>query len=84
MQLSDTGFFGIAPPSSPFISWRTCFPRFRVEALEKFAVRTIYEVEAQTAQAAEQLCCSGKVAYENAAIEEGDEQSLETVSIEPL
>lgn len=59
-------------------------PRFRVEALEKFIVRTVYEVEAPTAQEAEQLCRSGRADYENAAIEEGDEQWLETVSIEPL
>ena len=56
--------------------------RYRVEALEKFVVRTVYHVEADDAQQAETLCKSGQVAYDKSSIEEGDEEWLETVSIE--
>jgi hypothetical protein len=57
-------------------------PRYRVEALEKFTVRTIYYVEAKSLKQAESLCKSGKVAYEDKTIEEGDEEWLETVAVE--
>ena len=57
-------------------------PRFRVEALEKFLVRTVYNVEAPTQDEAEKLCKAGKVAYEQKSIEEGDEEWIETLSIE--
>ena len=57
-------------------------PRFRVEALEKFVVRTIYHVEAKSRKQAESLCRAGKVAYDDKTIEEGDEEWLETVSVE--
>ncbi len=58
-------------------------PRFRVEALEKFVVRTVYVVEADTPEQAEQLCKSGETAYDQKTIEEGDEEWIETVSVEP-
>lgn len=58
-------------------------PTFRVEALEKFVVRTIYHVDARTPAQAEQMCRSGCVAYEEHRIEEGDEEWIETVAIEP-
>jgi hypothetical protein len=57
-------------------------PQYRVEALEKFIVRTVYVVEAHDAQAAEAKCKAGDVAYDQSSIEEGDEEWLETVSIE--
>ena len=57
-------------------------PRYRVEALEKFVVRTIYFVEAATPEQAEQLCKSGDTAYDQKSVEEGDEEWLETVSVE--
>ena len=57
-------------------------PRYCVEALEKFVVRTVYYVDAETPEKAEALCKSGNVAYEDKTIEEGDEEWLETVSIE--
>ena len=57
-------------------------PRYRVEALEKFVVRTVYDVEADTPEEAEQLCKNGHVAYDEKAVEEGDEDWLETVSVE--
>lgn len=57
-------------------------PRYRVEALEKFVVRTEYVVEAANAQQAEALCKSGEVAYDEKTTEEGDEEWLETVSVE--
>jgi hypothetical protein len=59
-------------------------PNFRVEALEKFVVRTIYYVEAKSAKEAEKLCKSGKVAYEDKTVEEGDEEWLETVSVKKV
>jgi hypothetical protein len=57
-------------------------PRYEVEALEKFIVRTFYHVEAANAEEAEALCKAGKVAYDDKTIEEGDEEWLETVSVE--
>ena len=57
-------------------------PKYRVEALEKFIVRTIYNVEAKSRKEAEALCKSGQVAYEDQTIEEGDEEWLKTVSVE--
>lgn len=56
-------------------------PQYEVEALEKFVVRTTYFVEAESPQQAEQLCKSGNVAYDTKAIEEGDEEWLETVPV---
>jgi len=57
-------------------------PKYRVEALEKFVVWTTYCVEAESPKQAEALCKSGQVAYDDKAIEEGDEEWLETVSVE--
>lgn len=56
--------------------------RFRVVALEKFIVRTVYHVNAKSKKQAEQLCHDGKVGYEEKTIEEGDEEWIETVSVE--
>jgi hypothetical protein len=55
---------------------------FRVDALEKFLVRTTYWVEAAHGEEAERLCRSGGVPYESHTIEEGDEEWIETLSIE--
>ena len=57
-------------------------PKYRVEALEKFVVRTVYHVEADNPDEAEALCKSGDVAYDEKTIEEGDEEWIETVSVE--
>lgn len=57
-------------------------PKYRVEALEKFIVRTIYYVESKSPKQAEKLCKAGKVAYDDKTIEEGNEEWLETVSVE--
>lgn len=57
--------------------------RFRVEALEKFVVRTVYHVEASDEADAERRCKSGDAAYDTKTIEEGDEEWLETISVEP-
>ena len=57
--------------------------RYRIEALEKFIVRTVYFVEADTPEQAEQFCKSGETGYDQKTIEEGDEEWLETVSVEP-
>lgn len=57
-------------------------PRYRVEALEKFVVRTVYHVDAVDHHEAESRCKAGDVAYDVSTIEEGDEEWLETVSVE--
>ena len=57
-------------------------PKYRVEALEKFVVRTIYHVEANSPEQAEKLCKQGDVAYDDKSIEEGDEEWIEMVSVE--
>jgi hypothetical protein len=57
-------------------------PKFRVEALEKFIVRTVYMAEAADPQQAEARCKAGEVAYDKSFIEEGDEEWLKTVSVE--
>jgi hypothetical protein len=56
-------------------------PRYRVEALEKFVVRTVYFVSARSPQQAERECQSGQVAYDEQTIEEGNEEWLETISV---
>ena len=55
---------------------------YRVEAFEKFIVRTVYFVEADSGKQAEERCKNGEIAYVSASIEEGDEQWIETVDIE--
>jgi Uma2 family endonuclease len=57
-------------------------PKYRVEALEKFVIRTVYYVDAKSRKQAEHLCRSGQVAYEDKTVEEGDEEWLETVAVE--
>ena len=57
-------------------------PTYRVEALEKFVVRTVYHVDADDAQQAERLCKAGEAAYDDKTIEEGDEEWIETLSVE--
>jgi hypothetical protein len=57
-------------------------PTYRIEALEKFVVRTVYVVKAADPQDAEAKCKAGEVAYDESSIEEGDEEWLETVSVE--
>jgi hypothetical protein len=57
---------------------------FRVEALERHIVRTIYRVEAKTPEEAEALCKSGQVAYDDKDVLEGEPEDewLTTVSVE--
>jgi hypothetical protein len=62
--------------------WKEAMPRFRVEALEKFIFRTFYHVEAADEEEAESLCKAGEVASDDKIIEEGDEEWIETVSVE--
>ena len=57
-------------------------PKYRVEALEKFVVRTVYHVEANSPDEAEALCKAGEAAYDQKSVEEGDEEWIETVSVE--
>jgi Uma2 family endonuclease len=56
--------------------------KYRVEALEKFVVRTVYLVEADNAKQAEEYAKEGYDPYEKVTIEEGDEEWIETVSVE--
>ncbi len=55
---------------------------YRIEALEKFVVRTVYNVDADDPCQAEQLCRDGKVAYDESTTEEGDEEWIKTISVE--
>ena len=56
--------------------------RYRVEALEKFLVRTTYFVDADNPDKAEQSCRDGKVPYESHRIAEGDDEWVETLAVE--
>ncbi len=56
--------------------------KYRVEALEKFVVRTVYHVDADDPDQAEALCKAGEIAYDDKTVEEGDEEWIETVSVE--
>ena len=57
-------------------------PQFCVTAVEKFLVKTIYFVTAANAQEAERLCQAGQASYEHVSIEEGDDEWVETLSVE--
>lgn len=57
-------------------------PRFKITALEKFIVKTEYEVEADDRETALSMCQAGEVGYDKAEIQEGDEEWLEHVEIE--
>ena len=57
--------------------------RYTVVAIERFRVRTKYrDVAADSPEQAEQLCRDGECAYDGKEILEGDEEWLETESIE--
>jgi hypothetical protein len=56
-------------------------PRYRLEALERFLVRTTYFVDADSPQEAEQRCRDGKVPYESHQIAEGNDKWIETLSV---
>ena len=57
-------------------------PRYCVEALEKFLVRTTYFVDADSPEEAEQSCHDGKVPYESHQIAEGEDEWIETFAVE--
>lgn len=57
-------------------------PKFRVEALERFLVWTVYrDVEASDAASAEQRCKAGEVPYDKFSNEEGDDQWVQTLEV---
>lgn len=57
--------------------------KFTVEALEKFLVKTTYrDVEASDKFEAVELCRQGFVSYDDKTIEEGDDEWVETLSVE--
>jgi hypothetical protein len=67
------------------MSWDAEEVKFRVEALEMFAVRTVYEnVMATDKEAAIKRCQNGVEAYDSHTIAEGNEAWLETVSVTPV
>ena len=53
---------------------------YRVEALEKFIVRTVYHVSSDSAGMAENDCKFGRVGYDESHIEEGNEEWVETIA----
>ena len=62
-------------------------PKYRVEALKRFIVRTVYYVEANSPEEAETLCKSGDVAYEQKEIigdDDPEDEWLETLSVEEV
>jgi hypothetical protein len=56
-------------------------PSYRVEALEKFLVRTVYHVDAVNEQEAVRKCKTGDVPYDEHEIEEGDDEWIDTLSV---
>lgn len=56
--------------------------QYRVEANEKFVVRTVYKVDAASEEDAEALCKSGNIAYDESEHLEYDSEWLETVSVD--
>jgi hypothetical protein len=59
-------------------------PLYSVVALEKFLVETTYEVEADSEREAILMIKAGEVAYDDKEIQEGDEEYIETISIEEI
>jgi hypothetical protein len=59
-------------------------PAYRIEALERFTVRTTYYVTAASEAQAEQLCSNGQVPYDGVSIEEDPGEWLTTLSVELL
>ncbi len=57
---------------------------YEVVALEKFVVRTTYQVEADTPSAAETLVRSGQVAYDRHEIEDEPGEFDRVVSIDEI
>ena len=67
------------------ILWDAEGSKFRVEALERFTVRTVYEnVVANDKDAAIKRCQNGEESYDSHRIEEGEESWLESVSVTPV
>jgi len=58
-------------------------PQFRVTALEKFLVQTVYIVTAECSEEAEALCKNGSESYQHLSVDEGDEEWIETLSVDP-
>jgi hypothetical protein len=56
-------------------------PKYRVEALEKFLVRTVYHVDAVNKLEAVRKCRNGDVPYEEHEIEEGDDEWVDTTFV---
>lgn len=60
-------------------------PKFDLDCLEKFVVKTKYVgVEADTQAEAEDLVKEGKVGYDQKEIQEGDEEFIEIVEVEEV
>lgn len=59
-------------------------PKFQVEALVRGLVRTWYLVEADSPEEAELHCRAGEAEAEHSEVEEGEEEWVETVSVDPI
>jgi hypothetical protein len=58
--------------------------KYKVVAIEKLLVKTVYEVEASCPLDAENLCITGQVGYYQHSIEEGDDEWIKTVFVEKI
>lgn len=60
-------------------------PDYRVEAVEKFLVRTTYYVsDVESHEEAERLCKAGEIPYDGYEVVEGDEEWVETDDVSEL
>jgi hypothetical protein len=67
---------------SPELNTATTY--FRVDAIEMFMVRTVYFARAHDRRHAEHLCRQGHIAYHTSETLEGNEQWVDTKSVEPI
>jgi len=59
-------------------------PHYEITTLEKFIVKCVYRLEADDSQEAIEAIKDGGVAYDEKEIQEGDEESIEVVSVQTL
>ena len=58
--------------------------QFRVEAIEKFEVKTVYYVDAETAEEAEEMCKSGSEPYLHFENLGNDDEWVETLEVREM
>lgn len=59
-------------------------PKFKVKAMERIYVETIYIVEASDEEAAEKMCKAGEVPYTYRTNIDSDEEWIETLGIKQV